>query len=574
MLAELMLTAAAVFAPQSPSGVVINELCYDDSGTDDYEFVELYNGGAAAVDISGWMLIEEDGASTSGGTHTIMPGVILAPGAFYVIGMPAVPNVNETLAFTLENGPDGVYLADATGAFEDGVTWEMNRWSNPIPTWLEGDGLAGDIQLHENVGNFNSISRVLDGLDTDNNGCDFHPAPWTPGSLNVVGFTVNLPYVNNFDAISGSDVGTDFTWSFVPGNYQDPTAMFDPAISIPVSPQGGNVAVWHDPTGGGNANWLSNFATADYLLETYVYFTGANPLFDVDDGENWAIGVRGHSDSFGEYQDVGGFHAAVSCTTVQSGHTGIAWVCNRTATVCELFLVDFNDGQGATAGGDFIVLAGPIAIQTGVNDGWQRVRLAAQGTNVVANFGGTYGCDDGQRFTATTNTTCANGVYLTYRECVTINDDRVPLITDELTVTNFVSASSAPVGTGSPSSIGTPVIAASTNPVLGDATFAINASGLNPGGNPFAGIVLDLGQPLPGIQIPGAPAGALLYANPTVINLGFADGSGNATFALPLPCKPSAMGSIIVAQVFDWDAALPNAIPVGLSAGLSLTLGY
>lgn len=573
MLATLFLATVA-FAPQSPNGIVINELNYDDSSTDDFEFVELYNASGNTVDISGWQLVEEDGSGASGNIHTIGAGTILAPGSFWVIGMPSVPNVNEALSYSLENGPDSVHLTDASGTFQDGVAWEVQRWTNALPTWLEGEGLGGDIQLHEHGGmNQNSISRAIDGLDTDDNGCDFRVLPWTPGTLNIIGMTTSLPYINNFDGPVGDTVDADFTYSFVSGNTDDPAAMTNPAISIPASPQGGNVAVWHDSSGGGNANWLKNFTQSDYLLETYVYLTPGNANFDFDDGENWTMGVRGHSDSFGEYQDVGGFHGIVNCTTTQSGHTGIAWVCNRTQAACELFLVDFNNGAGNNAGGDFTVLAGPVSITAGVNDGWQRVRLLVQGTSVVGNFGGNYGCDDGQRFTASTNTTCANGVYITYRECVTNNANLTPLITDALFIGDGTVATSAPVGTGSPTSLGTPTIT-SAAPVIGDATFTIDAGGLIPGGAPFAGIILDLGSALPGIPIPGAPATALLYASPTIVNLGFANAAGDASFPLPLPCNAQLMNQTVIAQIFDWDATLPNALPIGTSTGLVLTLGY
>lgn len=40
--------------------VVINEFAYDDTGTDDVEFVELYNAGTTPVDISGWILQSRD----------------------------------------------------------------------------------------------------------------------------------------------------------------------------------------------------------------------------------------------------------------------------------------------------------------------------------------------------------------------------------------------------------------------------------------------------------------------------------------------------------------------------------
>jgi hypothetical protein len=569
MLAELML-AAAMFAPQAPQGVVINELSYDDTGSDNLEFVELYNGGATNVDISGWTLTEEDGSSASGNVHTIA-GTILAPGEFWVIGDTAVPNIDETLSYSLENGPDAVFLSDSLGVYQDSVAWEVQNWSNPIPVWLEGDGLAGDIQLHEHGGMFqNSISRGIDGFDTDDNGCDFRPAPWTPGTLNILGMTTTLPYSNDFDGPVGTDVTNDFTFSFVSGNVVDPLALTSP---VPPSPQGGNCAAWYDPTGGGNANWLNNFTQSDYMMESYVYVTGPNGLFDGDDGENWTMGVRGHSDSFGEYQNVGGFHGVVSCTTTQSGHTGIAWVCNRTQLTAELYLVDFNNGAGDLAGGEFTVLGGPISIQAGVNDGWQRVRLCVQGSSVVGNFGGNYGCDDGQRFTASTNTVCANGVYLTYRECVTNNLNLQPLMTDGLFIGDCTAATSTLAGTGSPSSIGTPTISAPA-PIIGDSAFAITVSGLIPGGAPFAGIVLDTGTSLPGIPIPGAPPSALLYVSPTIVTIGFADASGNASFGIPLPCNQALMGKSLLAQGFDWDATLGFSLPVAMSPALILTLGY
>ena len=569
MLAELML-AAAMFAPQAPQGVVINELSYDDTGSDNFEFIELYNGGANNVDISGWTLTEEDGTSASGNVHLIA-GTILAPGQFWVIGQTAVPNLNETITYSLENGADAVFLSDANGVYQDSVAWEMQRWSNPLPLWLEGDGLGGDIQLHEHGGMFqNSISRGIDGFDTDDNGCDFRPAPWTPGTLNLLGMTTVLPYSNDFDAPVGTDVTSDFTFSFVSGNVVDPATLTSPA---PPSPQGGNCAVWYDPTGGGNANWLNNFTQSDYMMESYVYVTGPNGLFDGDDGENWTMGVRGHSDSFGEYQNVGGFHGVVNCTTTQSGHTGIAWVCNRTQTTSELYLVDFNNGAGNLAGGEFTVLAGPINIQSGVNDGWQRIRLCVQGTSVVGNFGGNYGCDDGQRFTASTNTVCANGAYLTYRECVSNNLNLQPLMTDALFIGDCTTATTSQTGTGSPSSVGTPTIS-SPAPVIGSPTFAITVSGLIPGSAPFAGIAINTGATLPGIAIPGAPPTALLYVNPIIINIAIADGAGNANFGVPLPCKPSLMGLTLLAQGFDWDATLPFAVPVALSPALIMTLGY
>jgi hypothetical protein len=84
-------------APQGP--VVVNEFSYDDSGTDNRGFVELYNRSGGPVDISGWLLDSEDpfGPNTA---YTIDPGTVLQPGDFYVLGSAAAPNVNQVVGAT------------------------------------------------------------------------------------------------------------------------------------------------------------------------------------------------------------------------------------------------------------------------------------------------------------------------------------------------------------------------------------------------------------------------------------------------------------------------------------------
>ncbi len=45
-----------LFATAVRSQVVINEFAYDDSQTDDEEYVELFNAGDTEVDLEGWFL--------------------------------------------------------------------------------------------------------------------------------------------------------------------------------------------------------------------------------------------------------------------------------------------------------------------------------------------------------------------------------------------------------------------------------------------------------------------------------------------------------------------------------------
>ena len=68
---------------QGSSTVVINEFQYDDSGTDDREFVELYNRSASPVNISGWKLESRDQLGPNP-SYTIPANTIMLPGSFYV----------------------------------------------------------------------------------------------------------------------------------------------------------------------------------------------------------------------------------------------------------------------------------------------------------------------------------------------------------------------------------------------------------------------------------------------------------------------------------------------------------
>ena len=84
----LALALASGMALAQPR-VVINEFAYDDTGTDNLEFIELYNADTVAVDISGWIV--DCGDQLTGDNNpdfVIPPGTILQPGQYYVIGTP------------------------------------------------------------------------------------------------------------------------------------------------------------------------------------------------------------------------------------------------------------------------------------------------------------------------------------------------------------------------------------------------------------------------------------------------------------------------------------------------------
>lgn len=587
----LSLLLASAFAPQGPgpstAPVVINEFAYDDASTDDKEFIELYNRTSAPVDLSGWTVRCVEG-TTPGGTNTsfvIPAATIIAAGGYVVLGTATVPNVTAgcTIAVNfLENTAcaDGITLEDTTLAVVDSVLWGYAQWTAPVPAYVEGTGLWGRVFTNDTVANvnFTSAQRRVDGYDSNNNGNDFVYMGWTPGTANGSANVLQLNHIQNCDGTPASNLSSDFASSFAPPIVADPTAVTRAIVSavpvvmsIPASPQGGNVAVMHDPTGGGNSQYLRLPVGDDFLVECYVYVSGGNPAIAGTEGESYAIGV-GTTDSYASPADVPGtYYAATSgCAGVgnrEPGATGIAWMAYQTTTQTNFYLVDMNDG-----GPGFTVLGGPITATPGVNDGWQRLRLRCSGSSVVGNFGGTFACDDGQRFTATVASRPSGQVYMQYRECVLANANLLPLIIDRLEVFGIVPFGVTTAGAASPTSVGTPNLSTSGgDPVLGNTAFQFDVSGHVPSN--LGALLIGLGSLGAGTPVPGAPGTVNIYVSPISTVLLLSDINGNTSYGLPLPCDNALAGLPISAQSIDIDFTLPYAVPIGSSQGLLATVG-
>ncbi|HSO01104.1 MAG TPA: lamin tail domain-containing protein, partial [Gaiellaceae bacterium] len=165
--------------------IVINEVDYDQPGTDAAEYLELKNTGAAAVNLDPYVVELTNGATAGAVYGTFdLPAVSLAGGDYYVICANAatVPSCDldvDPNTDRIQNGsPDGVRLMLA-GAAVDALSYEGNTAGS-----TEGTGTtAADSNSAANVG----LSRCPDGADTDNNDADFVLAPITPGATNVCG---------------------------------------------------------------------------------------------------------------------------------------------------------------------------------------------------------------------------------------------------------------------------------------------------------------------------------------------------------------------------------------------------
>lgn len=175
--------------------LVINEVNYDNPDADTAEYVEIYNGGAVDVNLTGYALHLVNGSNNSVYLDIDLGGAgTLAAGQFLLVAPDGLSSPAEALRVTLpeisngaiQNGaPDGIVLVSATEVI-DAIAYEGSLpavgLGSPYGSVDLGDGSA----LTDSNGTVGSIARKIDGVDTD-----VHADDWafttllTPGAPNA-----------------------------------------------------------------------------------------------------------------------------------------------------------------------------------------------------------------------------------------------------------------------------------------------------------------------------------------------------------------------------------------------------
>lgn len=165
----------------SHASVVINEIDYDQSGADTAEFIELYNSGSSTVSLDNF-IIELINGNNSQSYRTInLSSFSIDANAYFVVCGDASLVANCDYSFTtttswMQNGaPDGV------GLYENDNLRDSLSYEGALFPLTEGDQLL----VNDNaIDNF-SLSRIANGIDSNNNADDFQLGCITPGTINM-----------------------------------------------------------------------------------------------------------------------------------------------------------------------------------------------------------------------------------------------------------------------------------------------------------------------------------------------------------------------------------------------------
>ena len=194
-------SSANVTVSTGANHLVINEVDYDNVGTDTAEYIEIYNPSGAAISLANKTVYLVNGANSEVyGTIDLSPAGSLASHQYLVLA-----NANVTVpagALKIDTGwhmtggdvqngaPDGIALVDVGTttlidaiSYEGAITGAMLPNFTPAPSLVEGTVLSSTVA--DSSTTEGSLCRHPDGQDTDNAATDWGIcATLSPGTAN------------------------------------------------------------------------------------------------------------------------------------------------------------------------------------------------------------------------------------------------------------------------------------------------------------------------------------------------------------------------------------------------------
>lgn len=179
-------TFSAAYTGPAPYGkaatIVINEVCPSTGGNENAKYIELYNKGTNAVNLTGWRIGLQSKFENFDNYQIRLSGSIPAKG-YYLIGTTEYNNLSLPDANLIENtglktrlsaDNAAVGLRDPNGLKVDGVGYANNSWFNHDYVETTNKNLTAGFPNNQ------SLSRNASQYDSDHNANDFTLSSQTP----------------------------------------------------------------------------------------------------------------------------------------------------------------------------------------------------------------------------------------------------------------------------------------------------------------------------------------------------------------------------------------------------------
>jgi hypothetical protein len=213
----VILAVLLVAGPARAQPLLINEVDYDQIGTDNDEFLEILNASASNVNLADYTLYFVNGSgNTVYLTIPLAPAGIIGPGQYLVICSNSVTPAPGALIIrfatasnNIQNGaPDGIALVNtATNSLVDSLSYEGAMTAVTLPgvglvTLVHGTAIPAATADSNTI--VESLCRVSNGHASGNDLDDWHLlATPTPGAANATGACTPAPLAINPDPTYG-----------------------------------------------------------------------------------------------------------------------------------------------------------------------------------------------------------------------------------------------------------------------------------------------------------------------------------------------------------------------------------
>ena len=180
-LSLLALTSSLAF--NCHSAIIINEIDYDQPGTDTAEFIELYNSGTSTISLDNFSIDLINGSTLSSYRTIDLSGFDINANGFFVVCGDASQVANCNYSFTTTNGWFQNGAPDAVGLYENSTLLDSLSYEGTLAPFTEGSVLT----ISDNNIDVLSIGRIISGMDNNSNALDFELGCITPGTSNIAG---------------------------------------------------------------------------------------------------------------------------------------------------------------------------------------------------------------------------------------------------------------------------------------------------------------------------------------------------------------------------------------------------
>lgn len=178
-----LLIFTSSLALSSNAAVIINEIDYDQPGTDAAEFIELFNSSGSAASLDTYSIDLINGNNSSIYRNIVLAGFNISANGYFVICGDANLVANCDYSFTSSSGWFQNGAPDAIALYENGNLLDSLSYEGELLPFTENSFMT----ISDSNTDITSISRISDGFDSDNNALDFQLGCITPGSANIAG---------------------------------------------------------------------------------------------------------------------------------------------------------------------------------------------------------------------------------------------------------------------------------------------------------------------------------------------------------------------------------------------------